>query len=52
MKPSIDISKVRSEKCDFRSNRDEPIGTLVDQFDTDHENPQFIVMMDSRAFLF
>ena len=32
--------------CDFRSNRDEPVGTLVDEYDTNHKNPQFTVMVD------
>lgn len=48
----LNVSKVRPGKCDFRANRDKPIGTLVDQFGTDHKNPQFIVMMDLRDFLF
>lgn len=38
--------------CDFRSNRDEPIGTLVDKLDTDHANPQFILMIDWGFFYY
>lgn len=45
-----DMRKIISRDCDFRSNKDEPIGRLVDQFDTDHRNPKFIIMINCGFF--